>query len=632
LARCSAICYKLPQHKGAYATRAGHGGLGTADWDRRDWRLASAIGAIAHTQHPRAFTVSKPAPAHTDAAANDTFEQHLGSHGRTYNRMADDTRRPSAQSARGEPTAGWGEPSLGGGDQRESVGERLKRERETYGLHLREVSESLRIRYAYLDAIERSAFDELPGPTYAVGFVRGYAQFLGLDDDRIVQRFKEESQGLKRDQELHFPEPVNEGKIPGGTILVLSVLLIAAAYGAWAYLSDGERSVADLVPEVPESLQRMVGATEAPPVPEATDLTGTRTSEPAAGDPAGGEGDGGEGNGGGLAGEQVAELPETAPDPELSGEASPDAPAAPETQTQTAAGAGQGASDTPDGDPDDGAGGTTGTQGQTAATADGTTGTQTQTGTETQAQAQAQTQTGTETGTETAADAAGSGVPNGDVPDAPTTGTTADTAADTTTGTATGTGSAGSQTPTESVEAAQATGEQTQATGEQTQTANQQTQAPDPPEGGGTGPQAQAAARGSDDNPAPPAVPEMQQDDSGIPTAPDQTQTASTQAGGGDGADGRTFGASPGNSRVTLVATARSWVQVRGPDDSLVLTRLLRPGDRYNVPDRQGLTLHTGNAGGLQVMVDGREIGSLGVDGEVRRGILLEPQALSAGG
>ena len=73
-------------------------------------------------------------------------------------------------------------------------------------------------------------------------------------------------------------------------------------------------------------------------------------------------------------------------------------------------------------------------------------------------------------------------------------------------------------------------------------------------------------------------------------------------------------------------------MQVRGPDDSLVLTRLLRPGDRYNVPDRQGLTLHTGNAGGLRVMIDGREVGSLGVDGEVRRGILLEPQALSAGG
>ena len=506
--------------------------------------------------------------------------------------MADDTRRASAQSARGEPAAGWGEPSLGGGDQRESVGERLRRERETYGLHLREVSESLRIRYAYLDAIERSAFDELPGPTYAVGFVRGYAQFLGLDDDRIVQRFKDESQGLKRDQELHFPEPVNEGKIPGGTILVLSLALIAAAYGAWAYLADGDRSVADLVPEVPESLQRMVGATEEPPVPEATDLTGTRTSEPAtgvgsgadgsAGDPTagaqtatdtaspdtaspdtasngGGAGTGDAGGTGDLETEQVADLPETAPDPALSDEGDAGTP-------------GDGAADT--------------SAGQGVPDAD------------TAAGAQAANDQPDASGDAATNDAGQTDAEAPDIPDGPSTQSAA------------GDANAASQT------------------------AGEATQTPAAPDGGGsTVSQAQAAEGPSDadGNPAPPAVPEMQQDDSGIPTAPEQTQTASAEAGDG-GTDGRTFGASPANSRVTLVATSRSWVQVRGPDDSLVLTRLLSPGDRYNVPDRQGLTLHTGNAGGLQVIVDGQEVGTLGADGEVRRGILLEPQALTAGG
>ena len=492
--------------------------------------------------------------------------------------MADDTRRAYAQSARGDRSA-RGEPSLEpglGGEQRESVGERLKRERETYGLHLREVSESLRIRYAYLDAIERSAFDELPGPTYAVGFVRGYAQFLGLDDDRIVQRFKEESQGLKRDQQLHFPEPVNEGKIPGGTILLLSILLIAAAYGAWAYLSDGERSVADLVPEVPESLQQMVGATEQPPVPEATDLSGTRDDEAGGGSAGNGTADGGSGE---LDSEQVAELPETAPDPELSGD-----------------GAGQS-----DGDAADPA---------TGDTATGETGTS-NTGT---------SDTGTSdmgTGGTAAADQGGDA---GGIPEAPDQGGDTQTAASPVNETS----PANDPSPVNDASPSNGTASS------------------------GTGPQTAEAAGA---NPAPPAVPEMQQDDRGIPTVPDRTQTASSGTGDsvtgeratgesvtdgtgaeGSGADGRTFGASPANSRVTLVATARSWVQVRGPDDSLVLTRLLRPGDRYNVPDRQGLTLHTGNAGGLQVVVDGQDIGRLGDDGEVRRGVLLEPQALTAGG
>jgi cytoskeleton protein RodZ len=495
--------------------------------------------------------------------------------------MAEDTRRAYAQSARGDPTAGWEEPSLGGGEQRESVGERLRRERETYGLHLREVSESLRIRYAYLDAIERSAFDELPGPTYAVGFVRGYAQFLGLDDDRIVQRFKEESQGLKRDQELHFPEPVNEGKIPGKTILVLSIVLIGAAYGAWAYLSDGERSIAELVPKVPESLQRMVGATEAPPVPEATDLSSpsressasaesnatpgstagidapaSETDQPTAGTGTSAD-TAGEGSDD-LTGEQVAELPETAPDPELAGDGATGAQPEGDAAGSNAASGRSATGDTGDGIPEAPASDRQPTDGQTA-TADA------------------------------------------EVPEAPASGTNDDSANDTANDSGDDSGN---------------------------DTANGGGNA-----GGANQAQAAQSAGGAGDNPAPPAVPEMQQDNSGIPTAPQPSQTASAQqTGSGDGTDGRTFGASPANSRVTLLATARSWVQVRGPDDSLVLTRLLRPGDRYNVPDRQGLTLHTGNAGGLQVMVDGQEVGRLGGDGEVRRGVLLEPQALAAGG
>jgi cytoskeletal protein RodZ len=512
--------------------------------------------------------------------------------------MADDTRRAYAQSARGEPYAGWGEPTLGGGEQRESVGERLRRERETYGLHLREVSESLRIRYAYLDAIERSAFDELPGPTYAVGFVRGYAQFLGLDDDRIVQRFKEESQGLKRDQELHFPEPVNEGKIPGGTILILSVVLVALAYGGWVYLSDSERSFADLVPEVPESLQRMVGATEEPPVPEATDLSRSRTAEPATRE-------------GGLESEQVAELPETAPDPDAKRQGSGgDAAAAPgdDSPASTGGADGAGTGDGPPEVPQNAAGGAATGQNASAPTA---------------AEPGAPNDTGA---TGSGADAA---------PDVPGAGTeTAASGTGAASGTDTGTGDDPSIP-----DAPQNTGQSADTQPGDTQTADTQPAAddraanePTAADRSGAGESASdAAAAETGGNPAPPEVPEMQQDDSGIPTAPERTQTASTGAAG-DGPDGRTFGASPANSRVTLVATARSWVQVRGPDDSLVLTRLLRPGDRYNVPDRPGLTLHTGNAGGLQVMVDGREIGSLGGDGEVRREVLLEPDALTAGG
>src|SRR5690606_17729813 len=72
------------------------------------------------------------------------------------------------------------------------------------------------------------------------------------------------------------------------------------------------------------------------------------------------------------------------------------------------------------------------------------------------------------------------------------------------------------------------------------------------------------------------------------------------------------FGVGNRGSRVTLRALADSWVQVQGPDSELLLTRVLRSGDVYLVPDRTDLTLVTGNAGGLEVLVDGRSRGTLG--------------------
>ncbi|WP_343870348.1 DUF4115 domain-containing protein, partial [Caenispirillum bisanense] len=70
-----------------------------------------------------------------------------------------------------------------------------------------------------------------------------------------------------------------------------------------------------------------------------------------------------------------------------------------------------------------------------------------------------------------------------------------------------------------------------------------------------------------------------------------------------------------------------TWIQVRAGEE-LVATRLLRRGERFQVPDRDGMTLMVGNAGGLQIQVDGRPLPALGGQGEVRRGIRLDPDRL----
>jgi len=90
------------------------------------------------------------------------------------------------------------------------------------------------------------------------------------------------------------------------------------------------------------------------------------------------------------------------------------------------------------------------------------------------------------------------------------------------------------------------------------------------------------------------------------------------------------FGASNEDSRVTIEARLESWVQVRGVSGETLLTRILRVGDKYLVPNRPNLVMMTGNAGALKIFVDGKEIGPLGPPGAVLRNVSLEPSQLVA--
>ena len=64
--------------------------------------------------------------------------------------------------------------------------------------------------------------------------------------------------------------------------------------------------------------------------------------------------------------------------------------------------------------------------------------------------------------------------------------------------------------------------------------------------------------------------------------------------------------------------------------EQLLLTRFLRKGESYKVPDRSGLTLMTLNAGGVEVIVDGAVMPPLGEPGSVARGVSLDADKLKA--
>jgi cytoskeleton protein RodZ len=96
------------------------------------------------------------------------------------------------------------------------------------------------------------------------------------------------------------------------------------------------------------------------------------------------------------------------------------------------------------------------------------------------------------------------------------------------------------------------------------------------------------------------------------------------------GAEARVYGQGNAGARVVLRALADTWVQVQGDGNDLLLSRILNAGDTYLVPNAVGARLTTGNAGGLQILLDGELLPAIGESGAVRRNVPISAEALSA--
>ena len=133
-----------------------------------------------------------------------------------------------------------------------SVGEILLAAREQKGLSLEDISSAINVRVVQLRAIEEGNFDELPGMTYALGFVKSYAAHLKLDSAGIVQKFKTEyGHPQAANQHLHFPEPITDGPQPDKVIIAAAVFFVLLVLGIWAVFSGGEDETIQAAEEVP---------------------------------------------------------------------------------------------------------------------------------------------------------------------------------------------------------------------------------------------------------------------------------------------------------------------------------------------------------------------------------------------
>lgn len=359
-----------------------------------------------------------------------------------------------------------------GHDQEGVVGPLLRACRLRMGADLDEASQSLNIRRVFLEAIEDGRYRDLPGPAYVSGFVRAYAEYLGVDGEEAVRRVRAETRRGSHPGDLRFPEPVSESASPGGSIVLVGALIAIVAYGLWYVGTSRDGFVADLVAPLPERLATLL--------PDSFSTPSEPADTPATGGPA-----------------------ELTPGPSRK-------PAAPVLVPG----------------PD-----------------------------------------------VLVADAARSALPE----------------------------DRGNRNDVDATVAMSA---------------------PSPTAHGGSGLRRDDASsqvapgRGSDPQ-------------AGVTAAPagasgEVRTTTSVPAGAAQAADGP----ADGIARVVLTATERSWVEIRDPLGNRILSRIMAPGEDYLVPAQSGLRLTVGNAGGLEIRVNGEPIPALGGPGVVRRNVPLEPDRL----
>jgi cytoskeleton protein RodZ len=151
----------------------------------------------------------------------------------------------------------------------ESVGQDLRKVREKRGEELDHISRLLKIRRDYLALIEEDNAHALPGKAYAIGFVRSYATYLGLNGDEYVERLKAEIAGRGENKEPQTSAPPPDYKWLRGEWVVGGLLLVALLYAGYYLIVSVTQLSEPPVKPVPERLAAEAGLPPASPAPTA---------------------------------------------------------------------------------------------------------------------------------------------------------------------------------------------------------------------------------------------------------------------------------------------------------------------------------------------------------------------------
>jgi cytoskeleton protein RodZ len=169
------------------------------------------------------------------------------------------------------------EISLNGDTPLESIGQDLRQARQRKGEDLAQISRVLKIRKDLLEAIEESNIEALPGRAYVIGFVRSYAEYLGLDANNAVERLKAEiaGRGDGKESPTTAAPPAERKSMPSATWIFGGLLILVLIYSVYYLIVAAGRMTSQPVIPVPERLAEQAGITSPPsaeqPAPPATD-------------------------------------------------------------------------------------------------------------------------------------------------------------------------------------------------------------------------------------------------------------------------------------------------------------------------------------------------------------------------
>jgi cytoskeletal protein RodZ len=181
------------------------------------------------------------------------------------------------------------------------IGDELRGERATLGRTLLDVQRDLRIRAAYVAAIENADPSVFPNPSFVPGYVRAYARYLGREPEEVYARFCAESgfaspgagaggrarpAAAARASGVFRPDfPMAEPRWRGlpapslaalGSLVVLAGLVCGLGYGGWTVLQNIQRVQFAPVEELPVTLAE----TESLAPPSAPELAQPELAEP----------------------------------------------------------------------------------------------------------------------------------------------------------------------------------------------------------------------------------------------------------------------------------------------------------------------------------------------------------------